>query len=72
MIIEFGSNSKKLTKMPNFFFKSQKSAKSGKKCHKSGNLPKFDAKKTGSTFLNFDAKTIFKRLRLVFIKAPIF
>ena len=51
--------------------KSQKSANSGKKLSKSENLPNFDVKKNGPSFLIFDARTTFNRLRLAFIKAPI-
>ena len=39
--------------------KSQKSAKSRKKSSKSGNLPSFDAKKNGPSFLTPNARTTF-------------
>ena len=59
--------------------KSQKLSKSGKskdekskKRSKSGNLPNFDAKDTGPSFLTPKARSAFNRLRLVFTKAPIF
>ena len=52
-------------------FKSQKSAKSRKKLSKSENLPHFNAKKNGPSFLTPDAKTAFNHLRLTFTKAPI-
>ena len=46
-------------------------AKSGKKLSKSGNFTNSDATEDGPKFLNPDARTIFNRLRLAFIKAPI-
>ena len=52
--------------------KSRKSAKSRKKLSKSGNLPNFDAKKNGPSFLIPNAKMAFNHLRLTFTKAPIF
>ena len=64
MVVRFCSNDKKLVKKPRKskgqkLAKSQKSAKSGKKLSKSGNLPKFDAKKAGPTFLISNARTTF-------------
>ena len=52
--------------------KSQKSALSEKKLSKSENLPNFDAKKNGSSFLISNVKTAFNYLRLAFTKASIF
>ena len=52
-------------------FKSQKSAKLGKKLSKSRNLPYFNAKKNGPSFLIPNAKTVFNHLRLALTKAPI-
>ena len=52
--------------------KFQKSAKLGKKLSKCGNLPNFDTKKNGPSFLNLEAKTAFYLLWLAFIEAPIF
>ena len=49
---------------------SKKSAKS-KKLSKSGNLPNFDAKEAGPSFLTPGAREAFNRLRLAFTKAPI-
>ena len=49
------SESKKLSK-------SQKLAKSEKKLSKSGNLPNFDAKDHGPSFLTLKAKAAFNRL----------
>ena len=51
--------------------KSQKSAKSRKKSSKSGNLPNFDAKENGPSFLTPNTRTAFNYLRLAFIKALI-
>ena len=51
--------------------KSQKSAKSRKKSSKSGNLPNFDAKENGPSFLTPDARTAFNHLWLAFTKNPI-
>ena len=42
-----------------------------KKLPKSGNLPNFDAKNTGPSFLTPEARSGFNRLRLAFTKAPI-
>ena len=50
--------------------KSRKLAKS-KKPSKSGNLPNFNAKNSGPSFLTPKARSVFNRLRLAFIKAPI-
>ena len=59
--------------------KSQKSSKSGKskgekskKLSKSRNLPNFDAMEAKPSFLTPGARKAFNRLRLAFIKAPIF
>ena len=49
----------------------KKLAKS-KKPSKSGNLPNFNVKEAGSSFLISKAKAVFNRLRLAFTKAPIF
>ena len=58
--------------------KSQKSSKSGKskgekskKPPKSENLPNFDAKDTGPSFLTLKARSAFNCLRLTFTEAPI-
>ena len=51
--------------------KSQNLAKSGKNLSKCGNLPNFDIKKNGPSFLTSDAKTVFNHLWLAFIKALI-
>ena len=51
--------------------KSQKLAKSEKKLSKSENLPNFDIKKNGPSFLTLYAKTIFNRLWLAFTKTLI-
>ena len=58
--------------------KSQKLSKSGKskgkkskKPSKSGNLPNFDAREAGPSFLTAGSREAFNRLRLVFTKAPI-
>ena len=51
--------------------KSQKSAKSRKKLSKSGNLPNFDVKKNGPSFLTPNARTAFNYFRLAFTKVPI-
>ena len=53
--VEHAKNSRKLSK-------SQKLAKSGKKLSKSGNLPNFDAKKNGPSFLTSKARTTFNYL----------
>ena len=58
------SKSKKLSKSP-------KSAKSRKKLSKNRNLPRFNTKEKGSSFLTSDARTTFNRFWLAFIKAPI-
>ena len=42
--------------------KSQKLAKSGKKLSKSRNLPNFNIKKNGPSFLNHKARVTFNRL----------
>ena len=42
--------------------KSQKSAKSGKKSLKNENLPNFDTKKSGASFLTSDTRTTFNHL----------
>ena len=42
--------------------KSQKSAKSGKKLSKSRNLPNFDVKKNGPSFLTLNIRIAFNRL----------
>ena len=52
-------------------FKSQNSAKSGKKLSKSGNLTNSNATEDGPKFLTPDARTAFNRLRLAFTEAPI-
>ena len=52
--------------------KSQKSANSEKKSSKSENLPNFDIKKNGPSFLISDARMTFNYLQLAFTKAPIF
>ena len=51
--------------------KFQKSAKLRKKSSKSWNLPNFDTKKNGPSFLTFDIRIVFNHLRLAFIKSPI-
>ena len=58
------SKSQKLSKF-------RKSVKSRKKLSKSENLPNFNAKKNGPSFLTPNARTTFNYLRLAFIKAPI-
>ena len=60
--VEIAKKSRKL--------KGQKSAKS-KKPSKSGNLPNFDAKKAGPSFLTPGAREAFNRLWLAFTKPPI-
>ena len=70
VVVEFGGNDEELVRKPKKL-KGQKSAKSGKKLLKSGNLPKFDVKKAGSNFLTSDAMTAFNHLWLAFTKAPI-
>ena len=52
--------------------KFRKLAKSGKKLLKSKNSFNFDTKKNGPSFLTLNAKMIFNRLWLVFIKVLIF
>ena len=52
--------------------KFQKSAKSRQKLSKSGNLPNFDVKENGPSFLTPDARTTFNHLWLAFTKALIF
>ena len=52
-------------------FKSQNLAKSRKKLSKNRNLPNFNAIKTRLSFLSFNIKTVFKCLKLIFIKALI-
>ena len=52
--------------------KSQKLAKSRKKSSKSGNLPNFNTKKNGPSFLTLDARMVFNHLQLAFTKALIF
>ena len=76
VVIRFGSDGKEPIKKSEKsksqkMSKSQKLAKSGKNCQKSGNLPKFDAKEVGPSFLILDARMDFKCLRLTFTKAPI-
>ena len=51
--------------------KFQKSAKLEKKLWKSENLPNFDAKKNGPSFLTPKARCVFNCLQLIFTKAPI-
>ena len=51
--------------------KSQKLAKSRKESLKSGNLPNFDIKENGPSFLTPDIKTAFNHLWLAFTKALI-
>ena len=51
--------------------KSRKLAKSKKNLSKSGNLPNFDAKNNGLSFLIPKARAAFNRLRLAFTKALI-
>ena len=62
------SESQKLSKSGNS--EGKKSAKS-KKPSKSGNLPNFDAKEAGPSFLTPEARSAFNRLRLAFTEAPI-
>ena len=66
---------KKLFKLGNLkgekLFKFQKSAKSGKKLSKSENLPNFNAKKNGSSFLTPKARVAFNYLWLAFIESLI-
>ena len=64
------SKSQKLSKTGKLS-KFQKSAKSGKELSKSENLPNFDAKENGPSFLTPNARTAFDHLRLAFTKAPI-
>ena len=53
--------------------KSGKSkSKKSKNLSKSGNLPNFDTKNSGQSFLTPKARLAFNRLRLAFTKAPIF
>ena len=61
---------KKLSKTRKLF-KSQKLAKSRKKLLKNKNLPHFDAKENGPSFLTLDARTAFNHLWLTFTKTPI-
>ena len=51
--------------------KSRNLAKSGKKLSKNKNLTNFNATEDEPKFLTPDARTIFNRLRLAFIEAPI-
>ena len=62
--VEHAKKSRKLSK-------SQKLTKLRKKLSKSGNLPNFNAKKAGPSFLTSDAREAFNRLWLAFTKAPI-
>ena len=52
--------------------KSQKLAKSRKKLLKSRNLPNFNAKKNGPSFLTPDTRTVFNYLWLAFTKLQFF
>ena len=51
--------------------KSRKLSKSGRNSSKSGNLPNFNAIKSGPSFLTHEARSIFNHLRLAFTKALI-
>ena len=51
--------------------KSRNLAKSGKKLSKSENLTNFDTTEDGPKFLTSNIRTIFNRLQLAFIEAPI-
>ena len=75
----FGSNKVKYTKKSEKLKKLSKPKKSkskklvkSKKLSKSRNSPNFDAKKARPSFSIFDARTIFKYLKLAFTKALIF
>ena len=82
-IVEFGdgSGSEKLAKKSRKLSKGLKLPKSGnskgknlaqsKKLLKSGNLPNFDVKKAGPSFLTLKARAAFNRLQLAFTKALI-
>ena len=76
-----GDGDNELAKKSGKLSKSLKLSKSGyskcknlaesKKPPKSANLPNFDAKKVGPSFLTPKARATFNRLRLAFTKAPI-
>ena len=55
------SKSQKLSKIEKLS-KSRKLAKSGKKLSKNGNLPNFDTKENGLSFLTLNARTAFNYL----------
>ena len=52
-------------------FKSQKSAKSRKKLSQSRNLPNFNVKEDGPSFLTPETRTLFDRFWLTFIEVLI-
>ena len=60
------SKSQKLSKL------RKSKGENSKKPSKSGNLPNFDAKDSGPSFLTPEARSVFNHLRLAFTEAPIF
>ena len=73
--VKYAKKSEKLSKLRKSkgqkISKFQNLAKSRKELLKSGNLSNFNTREAALKFLNFDTKTAFNYLRLIFIEASI-